>query len=232
MNKIVLLAYLLCTIYPISVFGDSGHNKTTTNQETTTALINDQRVDQEVIKRFINYLSTLDSFLLEFEQHTKKTKASGTLLIQRPERMRCNYNEPYPLLITSNKNQTSVYDYEMDQLSSANPQDTPFYFLLSKNVSLDKNFEIIHALAGPNGDLISLRHKDTETVVHILISNKTHHLERLIIVQPGSEEVDVQFRQVVPIKWFNNKLFMIRNPKIFGAPERLSSDALKNFYKK
>ena len=57
------------------------------------------------------------------------------LIIDKPYKFRCNYYEPFPIVIIGNKNYVSVYDYEMEHLAGLR-QMKIFNFLLLDKVNL------------------------------------------------------------------------------------------------
>lgn len=74
--------------------------------------------NQKTIERVEAYLSRINTIVSEFTQVAPDgSLATGKFYLQRPGKMRWQYNPPTPVLIVTSKNQLVYYDYELEQVS-------------------------------------------------------------------------------------------------------------------
>jgi outer membrane lipoprotein-sorting protein len=83
----------------------------------------------DISEEIKSYISSIKSIAVEFIQEDSTGRlAEGMLIIDKPYKFRCNYYEPFPIVIVGNKNYVSVYDYEMGHLSRIKANENIFNF--------------------------------------------------------------------------------------------------------
>ena len=98
----------------------------------------------DISEEIKSYISSIKSIAVEFIQEDSTGRlAEGMLIIDKPYKFRCNYYEPFPIVIVGNKNYVSVYDYEMGQLSRIKANENIFNFFLVDKVSFDNKFSTL-----------------------------------------------------------------------------------------
>jgi outer membrane lipoprotein-sorting protein len=101
----------------------------------------------EEMKNLKIYLTSLKSISIDFSQIDNSGKLiNGKLLIQKPYNFRCNYYEPFPLLIVGNKTDIIIYDYEMEQTSYISASENIFNFLLVDTENFEEYFSLIEII--------------------------------------------------------------------------------------
>ncbi|MGV2432329.1 MAG UNVERIFIED_CONTAM: outer-membrane lipoprotein carrier protein LolA [Rickettsiaceae bacterium] len=91
------------------------------------------------INTISKYLENIKSVSMDFVQiDSRGEKAEGKLIIVKPNRFRCNYYSPYPLLLLGNKQEIAIYDYQLEQLTRIERDDNLFDFLLAQKTDFGK----------------------------------------------------------------------------------------------
>lgn len=184
-------------------------------------------VEQSALSRLKYYLRTMQSISVDFNQtDSNGTNAKGTLLIHKPYKFRCNYYQPFPILIIGNKNYVSVYDYDMETVSRINAIDNIFNFLLTEDISFEKYFQIISVIEQDNILTISLYHEASDRYSNISFNKDTDKLHTIEIFEDDNV-INLRFESVSQVLNFTEDLFEFKNPDIFGAPKRISKDEIE-----
>lgn len=174
-----------------------------------------------------SYIRNIKTIAVEFSQSDSQgTKSDGMLVIDKPYKFRCNYYEPFPLVIVGNNNYVSVYDYEMEHLSRIKAEDNIFYFLLVNDIDFERNFEILSAKTIGNNYVFRLKSNEVDKISEISFDKNTKHIKQMKIYEENNT-ITVNFGQTKQIKNVSKSLFILQDPDVFGKPDRLSKKALE-----
>lgn len=106
----------------------------------TAALAPDETA---AVNRAIDYLNGIDTMSARFVQTSSNgARAQGTLLIDRPGKMRFEYDPPHPALLIADGTTLLLYDRELKEATYLPLWETPIWFLIRKNVSLSGSMRI------------------------------------------------------------------------------------------
>lgn len=93
--------------------------------------------NKDTIKRIEDYLSGLTTIISDFTQTAPDgTLTSGKFFLQRPGKMRWQYNPPTPILMVANGSELVYYDYELEQASHIPLDQTLIGFLAQDKIVL------------------------------------------------------------------------------------------------
>jgi len=96
------------------------------------------------IKRIEQYLTSLTTIVADFTQVAPDgTLTSGKFFLQRPGRMRWQYNPPTPILMVSSGKELVYYDIELEQVSHIPLDGTLIGFLAQNPVSFEKHVGVV-----------------------------------------------------------------------------------------
>lgn len=173
------------------------------------------------------YINNIQSIAVEFTQRDINGEtAKGMLIIDKPYKFRCNYYDPFPLLIVGNKNYISVYDYEMEHLSRIKARENIFYFLLVDNVDFQDKFEILSEKQSENEHIIEVRSIEYDNVSKITFDNRNMDIKQMEILE-NNNRIVLDFGEVYKISKVAKSLFILQDPDVFGAPGRLNREQLE-----
>ncbi len=193
-------------------------------------ILNNRSIDNKDINQLKIYLSEIKSIAIDFTQEDSVgNKAEGKLLINKPFKFRCNYYFPFPLIVIGNANYISVYDYDMKHVSRIKVQENIFNFLLEDNIDLDKYF-IIESVTNQNNIFkITIYHSLSERRSQITFNKETKQIKMLEILE-NENTITIVFNHIEKVQKFDEDLFKLKNPDIFGTPSRLTKNDIEKKY--
>ncbi|MEX1147243.1 MAG: outer membrane lipoprotein carrier protein LolA [Sphingomonadales bacterium] len=120
------------------------------NNEDTTLLEQDNTALEQV-RRVEDYLNGMRSLKADFIQRSPDgSVAEGTLALERPGRLRFDYEEDVPLLVVSDGTTLSFIDYDVNQVTRWPIMDTPLGILVAGTIDL-RSAMIVNVSEGEDG---------------------------------------------------------------------------------
>jgi outer membrane lipoprotein-sorting protein len=99
--------------------------------------------DRETLARLVDYLNRIDTLKSRFVQVSSNgAYAEGDLYLDRPGRMRFEYDPPHPALLIANGLTLLYYDRELKQATFLPLWETPLWFLIREDIDLDDGVEL------------------------------------------------------------------------------------------
>jgi outer membrane lipoprotein-sorting protein len=99
--------------------------------------------DRETLARLLDYLNRIDTLKARFVQVSSNgAYAEGDLYLDRPGRMRFEYDAPHPALLIANGVTLLYYDRELKQATFLPLWETPLWFLIREEIDLDKGVDV------------------------------------------------------------------------------------------
>ncbi len=122
------------------------------------ALSPDQSAAVRRAVRYLNDLSTLEARFIQISSNG--AYAEGDVIIQRPGKMRFEYDPPHPILIIANGLSLLFYDREVKQASFLPLWETPLWFLIRKEVTLSEDIVVSAVEQSPGALRITITDKE------------------------------------------------------------------------
>lgn len=199
-----------------------------TNTSFAQTTIQDDSLPEAALA-IADYISGIKTTAIEFtQQDSEGNIAHGMLLIDKPYKFRCNYYEPFPLLIIGNKNYISVYDYEMKYIARIKTSENAFHFLLLDKIDFENQFEILEITDQDDKYIMQIRSIAEDKISEIVFDKTLKQLKKLTIFEEDNHII-LSFGQNIQLSALPSDLFILQNPDIFGPPQRLNQTDL---YKK
>jgi outer membrane lipoprotein-sorting protein len=142
----------LSVLLALSVFFTTGAG-TSARAQSESAAASDQGVEQatatgsaidrETLAQLLDYLNRIDTLKSRFVQVSSNgAYAEGDLYLDRPGRMRFEYDPPHPALLIANGVTLLYYDRELQQATFLPLWETPLWFLIREEIDLEKGVEL------------------------------------------------------------------------------------------
>ncbi len=113
------------------------------------------------IRRAVRYLNDISTLKARFIQISSNgAYAEGDVIIQRPGKMRFEYDPPHPVLIIANGLSLLFYDREIKQASFLPLWETPLWFLIRKEVTLSEDIVVSAVEQSPGALRITITDKE------------------------------------------------------------------------
>ncbi|MFQ5775455.1 MAG: outer membrane lipoprotein carrier protein LolA [Kiloniellaceae bacterium] len=114
--------------------------------------------DSAAVGRAVRYLNGISTLRARFVQISSNgTYAEGEVLVERPGKMRFEYDPPHPVLIIANGLTLLFYDRELKQASFLPLWETPLWFLIREKVTLSGAVRVVRVQRDRGALRVTLR---------------------------------------------------------------------------
>ena len=171
----------------------------------------------ETVERYLNGLSTVQARFLQ--SSSNGSYAEGDLYVERPSRMRMEYDPPVPLLIIADGYTLALYDKELKQVTQVPIWETPLWFLFKDQIRLADELVLTALDYGGGSVTMTIQEEQAEgslSSVTLTFSEAPVELRRWevvdsqgLVVQTGL--VNVQYGASLDPKLFDLKLLDVYN---------------------
>ena len=115
----------------------------------------------DILSRIEGYLNSIDTIHAHFQQIASDgSYASGLLIVDRPGRMRFEYDAPHPVLMIASGGQLLYYDRELEEATYIPTSQTPIWFLLRDDITFGDPLSVVELKQRGNSYLLSLVEED------------------------------------------------------------------------
>jgi len=163
------------------------------------------------VKKVENYLNSLKTLKANFVQIASNgEKVEGKIYIEKPNKIRMEYNEPSNILIVGNGDYIVYYDKELEQVTNIDYEDVPAALILASEVSIDgKELNVTDFYKDPGVTRVSLQYKKAEDLgpFTLLFTNSPFALRQWKVVTPQAMEVSLSLYDTVIDNKFEDGLF-------------------------
>lgn len=168
------------------------------------------------VEAYLNAITTLKSKFIQ--RASTGNLASGTVYISRPGKMRFEYDPPAPILLVADGIFLIYVDKDLEQISHVPISSTPLGILVSENVKLTDNHDIVAVERGAGTLAVTLTMKDDADAgaVRLLFADAPLALKQWYIRDAQGVEVQVSLLDPQRGLELDSTLFQV-NPDMFGA---------------
>ncbi len=118
--------------------------------------------DRQDLDRLERYLRGIDTLRSRFVQVSSDGGfAEGTLWLDRPGKMRFEYDDPVPVLLIANGLELLYYDRELEEPTFVPLWQTPLWLVLKEEASLTEGIEVLGFRRGPEELSVRVREKES-----------------------------------------------------------------------
>jgi len=150
--------------------------------------------DKADVVRIEAYLNSIHTVAARFLQSTSEGNVvQGSFYLERPGKMRVQYDPPWSLFMVASGIYLSVYDPELKQTSNLPIESTPAYFLLKDKIGLDKDVSVSKVERGKDTLRISVHetgHPDQGRLI-LVFSDKPLQLKKWTVFDRDGKQIDV-----------------------------------------
>ena len=166
--------------------------------------------NQATIDRLQTYMSGLTTIISDFTQTAPDgALTSGKFYLQRPGKMRWQYNPPTPILMVANGSELVYYDYELEQSSHIPLDQTLIGFLAQENIRFDDMVGILQLSVDPSAIRITLAQRGKPGDGQLMLEFSDHPLLlRNMVIRDATN-------QVTTVSLNNARFGLKMNPELF-----------------
>jgi len=213
MNRRALLALgLLPLAAPVALAQQS--RAPIAPQPKAAALSPQDRADVARVEAYLNALRTLRARFLQVAPDGGITE--GNAWIERPGRMRFEYDPPSPLLLVAGNGGGMFYDKYLNQVTHFPLSSTPLGILLSDNLKLagDVTISGIERLPGQIHVSLFRTRSPGDGSLTLVFADNPLSLRQWAITDPQQRETTVSLFNVTLGGRFEQKLFETADPRL------------------
>lgn len=173
---------------------EEGKARAGTGAETgpqTAALSELDRADLARIERYLTGIRTLRSRFLQVS--SAGVPVEGDLYLNRPGKMRFEYDPPYPALLMADGLVLLYYDKELKEETYLPLWETPLWFLLRDEVELDDSVRVIALKRGPGVLRVTLEQNEEspQGKVTLVFADKPLALKKWVVTDAQGVTTEV-----------------------------------------
>jgi len=180
--------------------------------------------DQAELQRIAGYLNNIRTMSARFQQAGGNGASSGRMWVQRPGRMRFEYDPPNPVILLADTFYIYHYDRQLQQVQKVGLKSTPAWFLLRDGISF-ADVIVTRMERGPNLIRVSVvesNQPDAGSLTMVFSENPLALRQWTVIDQQGRTThvtlSDLQFGMAL-----DPKLFQYSDPFAGSRRDGLSS---------
>jgi outer membrane lipoprotein-sorting protein len=178
----------------------------------------------DIVKRANGYFNGLSSFTGDFIQISDDGRRyRGKLMVERPGKMRFDYDPPARVLILSDGTTVAVVDERLKTKDRYPLGQTPLKFLVQERVDLGRDLKLIRARADNETASVLVEDKTTfggTSRVNLLFDRATFNLKGWTVTDAQGTKTTVQVANITTGKNLSEKLFKIGNEDLLFREEK------------
>ena len=172
--------------------------------------------NEKTIQRIQEYLTQMTTVAADFTQVAPDgTLTSGKFYLQRPGKMRWQYNPPTPILMVSSGTELVYYDIELEQVSHIPLDDTLIGFLAQSPITFDKKVGVVDFSnkAGIIRITLAQRDKPDDGKLQLEFSDRPLLLRNMVVEDATHQVTTVSLNNAQFGLQIDPELFIFRDPR-------------------
>jgi outer membrane lipoprotein-sorting protein len=164
--------------------------------------------DVQKVEDYLNSIKTLSANFVQIASNGEK--AEGRIYIEKPNKIRMEYNPPSNILIVGNGDYIVYYDKELEQITNIDYADIPAAMILANTVKLNsKELKVTDFYQDPGITRVSLQYQNAGDLgpFTLVFSNSPFDLKQWKVITPQSLEVSLSLYDTVTDGTLNDTLF-------------------------
>lgn len=173
--------------------------------------------DKKILREIETYFNGLKTIKSKFFQTTSTGgTADGLFYVSKPNKMRLEYNPPYPIEVIADGHYLIFHDKKLEQVTYLSLDDNPASLILKDNISFEKEGLTVIDIEKENGFVSVTVVKDTQPAagkITLIFKDKPMALKQWKIVDPQQVTTLVSLDNTefnVPV---DESLFKFKDPK-------------------
>jgi outer membrane lipoprotein-sorting protein len=180
--------------------------------------VSDSAVEKNkyTIGRIEQYLTHLTTITADFTQVAPDgSLTNGKFFLQRPGKMRWQYNPPTPVLMVANGSELVFYDYELEQVSYIPLDGSLVSFLGREKITFGNDVGITKFSNEANAIRIEVAQRDKPTEGRLMLefSDKPLTLRNMVVTDQAGQTTTVALQNASFGAKIDPALFVFKDPR-------------------
>jgi outer membrane lipoprotein-sorting protein len=178
--------------------------------------------DRADLARVEQYLDSIRTVAAHFMQSSGGRMALGSFYLERPGKMRIQYDPPDALFMVASGIYLSVYDPQLKQTTYLPLDSTPAYFLIQEKIGFGDNVTVAKVEHGSDAIRVTLHEKGhpDQGRITLVFSDKPLQLRKWTVIDRDGKEIDVALLDAQFDTKLDPNLFKFVDPSPSGAGVR------------
>jgi outer membrane lipoprotein-sorting protein len=145
----------------------------------------------------------------------------GRIYMQRPGKLRFEYDSPSPLTIVADGSVVAVEDRSMKDVQRVPLRSTPLYYVLKRDVNLERDARVTRVVLQGGNLLVSARDRTGEADGEITMTfvGATRDLRQWTITDGQRQTTRISLSDVQSAGQLDPKLFRVSAPEVLRRPK-------------
>ena len=167
--------------------------------------------DAELFSRAAKAIEEIDTMTARFEQVSPSGhETTGTLSLDRPGRLRFDYDQPSDQLVVATGGVVYVHDAALETTDSYPVSKTPLRFLLSRRIDTDKaDLREVYRSEDGAAILLAATDEDVTGELALVFSAPDLQLKEWVVIEPNGASTRVTLSDVKLGKRLPGRLFRV-----------------------
>lgn len=148
------------------------------------------------VEKYLNHMTTVKARFVQIS--SEGDLVEGSLFLQRPGKMRFEYDEPYPVLLIADGTLLLYYDKDLKSASFIPLSDTPLWFLVDPSISLTSEIDIDRVHEDEATLSVTLRGEETGDAGEVTLVFKENPMTLLMWIITDAQGVSTKVALVDP----------------------------------
>ena len=148
------------------------------------------------IEKYLNHMTTVRARFVQIS--SEGDLVEGNLFLQRPGKMRFEYDEPYPVLLIADGTLLLYYDKDLKSASFIPLSDTPLWFLVDPSISLTSEIDTARVREDEATLSVTLRGEETGDAGEVTLVFKEDPMTLLMWIVTDAQGVSTKVVLVDP----------------------------------
>ena len=168
---------------------------------------------KDLFKNYIENLNSMSSNFIQFDKNNG-TMSEGVFYIQKPDKVKFEYTNPFRTLLIANGKIVTYYDIDLDEISTIPAKNTPIAIFMNlnfdnikiKNVKTNRQNTIFETEMEIGADIYYVNYTFNNDVTELLALN---------FKNSSNEELDIEFFDTKLNPLLDKKTFTFKNPRLY-----------------
>jgi len=173
----------------------------------TSVFATTQTEDVKKVEEYLNSIKTISADFVQIASNGEKVE--GHMYVEKPNKIRMEYNEPSNILIVGNGDYIVYYDKELEQVTNIDYEDIPAAMVLANTVKIGKDLKVTDFAKDPGMTRVSLKYNKGGDLgpFTLVFNNNPFELKQWKVITPQSLEVSLSLYDTVVDGKLNEELF-------------------------
>ncbi len=173
--------------------------------------------DQAIVKQANDYLDQVHTLKAHFVQNASNgEQAEGTIYLDRPGKLRLEYDPPSPILVVTHDNTLVYYDKKLQQVSYVDLDSTLAGVLVQPRVDLNgSDLQVLGVAHQPDTDRVTVakRGDPSQGKITLVFTEKPFQLRQWQVVDAQGQVTQVTLYDAQTGLSLDGELFVFHDPR-------------------